>query len=71
MTHKFRIGQGVHFEGRYGLVSTSGSYKVVRLVPIENDNRLCYRIKSPGENFERVAEEHQLIRRTDVPSLPI
>ena len=32
----------------------------MRLVPIENDNRLTYRIKSLAENFERIAEEHQL-----------
>jgi hypothetical protein len=37
-----------------------GQYKIVRLVPIEKDNKLIYRIKSPVEAFERTAEEHQL-----------
>ncbi len=37
-----------------------GQYKVVRPLPVENDNRLSYRIKSLAENFERIAEEHQL-----------
>jgi hypothetical protein len=34
----------------------------VRALPVENDNRLSYRIKSIAENFERIAEEHQLSR---------
>jgi hypothetical protein len=29
-------------------------------LPVKNDNRLSYRIKSLSENFERIAEEHQL-----------
>ena len=33
---------------------------VVRPLPVENDNRLSYRIKSIAESFERIAEEHQL-----------
>jgi hypothetical protein len=62
MTHKFRIGQGVYYEGKYGLVASGDNYKIVRLVPVENDNRLCYRIKSSTESYERVVEEHQLSR---------
>jgi len=34
----------------------------VRQLPIENDRRLSYRIKSTAETFERIAEEHQLTR---------
>lgn len=50
MSHKFRIGQGVYYEGKYGLVASGGSYEIVRLVPVENDNHRCYRIKSSTEN---------------------
>jgi hypothetical protein len=32
----------------------------MRVLPVENDNRLSYRIKSLAESFERIAEEHQL-----------
>jgi hypothetical protein len=32
------------------------------LLPIENDNRLAYRIKSLAESSERIAEEHQPTR---------
>ena len=62
LTHRFGVGQSVEFETGTGLVRGAGSYKVVRLVPVENDNRLCYRIKSASETFERIAEEHQLSR---------
>jgi hypothetical protein len=37
-----------------------GQYEIVRLLPLEKDNKTVYRIKSPVEAFERVAEEHQL-----------
>jgi len=39
-----------------------GQYKIVRPLPIENDNKLTYRIKSFAESFERIAEENQLSR---------
>ena len=61
MTHKFSIGQRVYFEPKYGnAAAAAGSYEVIRLVPLENDNRLCYRIKNVAESFERIVEEHQL-----------
>ena len=37
----------------------SGSYQVVRLLPSDGDD-YQYRIKNPGEAFERVAKESQL-----------
>ena len=37
-----------------------GEYGIIGLVPIERDNKLIYRIKSPLEAFERTAEEHEL-----------
>src|SRR5262245_759594 len=61
MTHRYAVGQYVFFEGSFGpTLGPIGSYKIIRLVPIENDDKIAYRIKSPGEAFERVAEEHQL-----------
>jgi hypothetical protein len=61
MSHKFSIGQRVYFEPKFGnAAAATGAYEVIRLVPLENDNRLCYRIKNLSESFERIVEEHQL-----------
>jgi hypothetical protein len=62
MTHKFTVGTTVYFEPRFGNTAARGKYKIIRQLPIENDNRLSYRIKSLAESFERIAEEHQLSR---------
>ncbi|MBI3702876.1 MAG: hypothetical protein HY244_03255 [Rhizobiales bacterium] len=62
MMHKFNIGANVYYEPAYGNAAARGIYKIVRRLPVENDNRLAYRIKSAAENFERIAEEHQLSR---------
>ena len=50
----------VYFDSTFGHAAARGQYKIMRLVPVERDNRLVYRIKSPAETFERTAEEHQL-----------
>jgi hypothetical protein len=61
--HKFKIGQLVDFApGREGLPASARQYQIVRQLPAE-DGELQYRIKSPTENFERVAKERQLSRR--------
>lgn len=60
MTHRYSLGQLVYFEGTFGHNAARGQYKIVRLVPIENDSKVIYRIKNPAEAFERTAEEHQL-----------
>jgi hypothetical protein len=61
-THKFHVGQAVYFTaGTMGRPGASGSYKIVKLLPSEGDEHQ-YRIKSPGEAFERVAKESQLDR---------
>jgi hypothetical protein len=62
MTHKFTIGTNVYYSPAFGNTASRGKYKVIRVLPIENDNRLAYRIKSLAESFERIAEEHQLTR---------
>jgi hypothetical protein len=61
-SHKFHVGQAVYFTaGTMGRPGASGSYKVVKLLPTDGDEHQ-YRIKSPGEAFERVAKESQLDR---------
>lgn len=60
MTHKFAAGQDVYYEPTFGNAAARGKYTVVRTLPMENDSRVSYRIKSMAENFERIAEEHQL-----------
>jgi hypothetical protein len=62
MTHKYSMGQNVYYEPTFGNAAARGKYKIVRQLPVENDNRLSYRIKSIAESFERIAEEHQLSR---------
>ena len=46
MTHKFSSGQNVYYEPTFGNAASHGKYKIVRSLPVENDNRLAYRIKS-------------------------
>jgi hypothetical protein len=60
MSHKFKSGQSVYYEPTFNNVAARGKYTVVRTLPVENDSRVSYRIKSLAENFERIAEEHQL-----------
>ena len=61
-SHRFHVGQAVYFTaGTMGRPGASGSYKIVKLLPSEGDEHQ-YRIKSPGEAFERVAKESQLDR---------
>jgi len=60
MKKPLSAGDKVYFDG----FSASGSspYTIVRVMPIENDDRRRYRIKSASESFERVANEDQLTR---------
>jgi hypothetical protein len=59
-THKFSVGQTVFYTSSpISRPGASGSYKVVRLLPSDGDD-YQYRIKNPGEAFERVAKESQL-----------
>jgi hypothetical protein len=60
--HKFAIGADVTYEGGTQTPGSRGSYKVVRQLPVERDNRVVYRIKSVAETFERTADEYQLSR---------
>jgi len=62
MPHRFHVGTSVHYEGGSLSPGARSTYKIVRQLPVENDNRLMYRIKSAAESFERIAEEQQLSR---------
>jgi hypothetical protein len=62
MPHRFSAGQNVYYEPTFGNAAARGKYVILRPLPVENDNRLSYRIKSIAESFERIAEEHQLSR---------
>jgi hypothetical protein len=59
-THKFEVGQTVFYTSSpISRPGASGSYRVVRLLPSDGED-YQYRIKNPGEAFERVAKESQL-----------
>jgi hypothetical protein len=62
MPHKYSTGAEVYYDPKFGNQAARGKYKIVRQLPVENDNKLSYRIKSIAESFERIAEEHQLSR---------
>ena len=58
--HRFRVGQTVLYTSSpISRPGASGTYKVVKLLPSDGDD-YQYRIKNPGEAFERVAKESQL-----------
>lgn len=61
-SHRYTIGQTVRYiAGPLSRVTTNGTFKIVRLLPLEGDEHQ-YRIKSLDEAFERVAKESQLDR---------
>ena len=41
MTHKYSTGQNVYYEPTFGNAASRGKYKIVRPLPVENDNRLA------------------------------
>ena len=66
MTYSYSIDDEVHHQ-RQGpqLREVAGPrpiYTITRCLPIEGDGRVRYRIKSEGENFERVVFEDELSR---------
>ena len=59
MQHRYRIGQTVFLSSRAtGAIRIA--FKIVRPMPVDNDERVRYQIKSLGEAFTRIAEEHDL-----------
>lgn len=61
MPRALAVGDKVYFDAPLGTASQT-QYTIVRVMPIENDDRRRYRIKSTAESFERVANEDQLTR---------
>ena len=62
MSHKYQVGEMVYFTSpSFGRAAATGSYTVVKQLPSDGEDHQ-YRIKSPGEAFERVAKESQLDR---------
>jgi hypothetical protein len=58
--HKFKVGQVVDFaQPRLTLPAVHGLYEIIRLLPSDGA-QFQYRIKAPGESFERMAKEGQL-----------
>jgi hypothetical protein len=63
-THKFAVGQALHFSpGIGGDSKGKGRYKVVRQLP-ETGGLFQYRIKSETDGHERVVREDQTERRS-------
>lgn len=62
MTHKFKIGQTVDLEWNMLRSLAPGRYEIRHLIPASDRNPAdpCYRIKSVGEKYERVAPESEL-----------
>jgi hypothetical protein len=59
-SHRFQVGQTVFYTSSpISRPGASGSYAVVKLLPSDGED-YQYRIKNPGEAFERVAKESQL-----------
>jgi len=60
--HKFKVGEVVDYnEPRLALPTVRRQYEIVRLLPSDG-SQFQYRIKTPGESFERIAQENQLSR---------
>lgn len=64
MSYAYKLNEDVHHrrQGPQGRAeaATPSIYTIVRLMPIEADGRLRYRIKSKSDNTERVVTEDQL-----------
>jgi hypothetical protein len=67
MPHKFAVGTAVYYESGFLSDAARGVYKITKQLPVERDDRIAYRIKSPAETFERTADESQLRRSPDLP----
>ena len=67
MPHKFAIGTAVYYDSGFLSDASRGVYKITKHLPVERDDRISYRIKSPAETFERTAEQSQLRRSADLP----
>ncbi len=65
MSHAYKLNEDIQHspqgpQGRVEVEAPPTIYTIVRLMPIEADGRLRYRIKSKSDNVERVVTEDQL-----------
>jgi hypothetical protein len=60
MSHKYAVGQDVYYSPPVKHSAARGIYKITARLPVENDERNTYRIKSAVEAFERTADEVEL-----------
>jgi hypothetical protein len=60
-SHKFHIGEIVMVKPAFGRNVPGGAYEVIKQLP-HNGREFEYRIKSAGEEHERVAGESELTR---------
>jgi hypothetical protein len=61
-THKFKIGQIVHYRpGNPRQNALRGAYSVIGLLPQREDGVVEYRIRSLDEQHELVAKESELM----------
>jgi hypothetical protein len=70
--HRFKIGQAVYFhpkKSRLALQASVGPYQITKRFP-PTGAEFKYAIRSPFEDYERVAKESELRRLEDrAPSL--
>jgi len=62
MLHKFVVGQTVDLAPTILRQAATGEYEIRQLLPAPDGdpNNPCYRIKSIGENHERVVRESEI-----------
>ena len=59
--HKFHVGESVNLRPVASRIAPGGPYEVIKQLP-HNGREFEYRIKSAGEEHERVAGESDLTR---------
>ena len=69
MSRKYSSGQDVYYEPQFGNNASRGTYKIVRLLPIESDRRLSYRIKSTTESSSGSPKSISSPAPTNSPSI--
>ena len=61
MPHKFKIGAAVYYRPRDRVVGTPrGTYIITGHKPALDGQQPEYRLRHPGEDFERIASESEL-----------
>jgi hypothetical protein len=63
MSHKFAIGERVAFAGMPSQVRPTVLFEVTRHLPPDSRGEPQYRIKAPGESYERLVRESQIEKK--------